>query len=152
MKAREAGLAQLGAVSGEREAEIREVAERVTRWAARRSDVVGVLLVGSCARGAAGPDSDVDLVLLTTDPSRYTDGAWVPEPALGEVLRVRAWGPLTEWRHVTASGLEVELGISSADWARTDPVDEGTRRVVTDGARVLYDPAGTLAALIRACA
>ena len=152
MKAREAGLAHLGAVSGEREAEIREVAERVTRWAARRSDVVGVLLVGSCARGAAGPDSDVDLVLLTTDPSRYTDGAWVPEPALGEVLRVRAWGPLTEWRHVTASGLEVELGISSADWARIDPVDEGTRRVVTDGARVLYDPAGTLAALIRACA
>ena len=145
-------FADLAEVSAERDAEMREVAERVTRWAAQRSDVVGVLLVGSCARGTAGPGSDVDLVLLTADPSRYADGAWVREPALGEVVRVQAWGSLTEWRHVTATGLEVELGVVSAGWARTDPVDAGTRRVVTDGARVLYDPAGRLTALIRACA
>ncbi|MGW0581883.1 hypothetical protein ACWD25_39455 [Streptomyces sp. NPDC002920] len=37
------------------------------------------------------------------------------------------------------------------DWARTDPVDAGARRVVTGGARVLHDPAGALAALIRVC-
>ncbi|WP_406010148.1 hypothetical protein OG440_31650 [Streptomyces sp. NBC_00637] len=52
---------------------------------------------------------------------------------------------------MTASGLEVEVGVGSARWARTDPVDEGTRRLVTDGARPLYDPAGILGALIRAC-
>ncbi|GAB7102850.1 hypothetical protein JCM4814A_11640 [Streptomyces phaeofaciens JCM 4814] len=136
----------------EREAERREVVERVTRWAANRSDVVGLLLVGSCARGTAGPDSDVDLVLLTTEPSGYgEDGARVRELRLGEVIRVQAWGPVTEWRHATAGGLEVELGVTSTAWARTDPVDAGTRRVVTDGARPLYDPAGLLTALIRAC-
>lgn len=32
-------------------------------------------------------------------------------------------------------------------WAATDPVDDGTRRVITDGHRVLYDPHGALAAL-----
>ncbi|MFI7502655.1 nucleotidyltransferase domain-containing protein [Streptomyces sp. NPDC049687] len=142
-----------GEVSGGREAEMRGVVDRVTRWAVRRADVVGLLLVGSCARGSARPDSDVDLVLLVEEPDLYTaDGGCVRELDLGEVVRVRAWGPVTEVRHVTGSGLEVELGVTSADWARTDPVDAGTCRVVTDGARVLHDPCGVLAALIRACA
>ncbi|MFD9395335.1 nucleotidyltransferase domain-containing protein [Streptomyces sp. NPDC060000] len=140
-------------VSSAREAEMRRVVDRVTRWAANRSDVVGLLLVGSCARGAARPDSDVDLVVLSTAPARYAeDDGWTREPALGEVVRVQEWGPLTEWRYVTVSGLEVEVGVASVRWARIDPVDDGTRRVVTDGARPLYDPAGILGALIRACA
>ncbi|MBK3625186.1 nucleotidyltransferase domain-containing protein [Streptomyces sp. MBT49] len=140
-------------VSPTREAEVRRVVDRVTRWAANRSDVVGLLLVGSWAREAARPDSDVDLVVLSTAPAAYAEGdAWTREPALGEVLRVRKWGPVTEWRYVTASGLEVEVGVTAVQWARTDPIDDGTRRVVTDGARPLYDPAGILGALIRACA
>jgi predicted nucleotidyltransferase len=153
MKLQESPFAGRGGVSAEREAEVREVVDRVTRWAVSRSDVAGLLLVGSYARGAARPESDVDLVLLVTEPSQYAEGdAWGRELALGEVVRVRAWGPMTEWRHVTLSGLEVEVGIGPADWARTDPVDAGTRRVVADGARLLYDPAGMLAGLIRACA
>ncbi len=135
-----------------REAERLAVIDRVTRWGANRSDVVGVLLVGSCARGTARPESDVDLVVLTTDPSGYGEGgAWLRELSLGEVMRVREWGPVTEWRHATASGLEVELGITSTNWARTDPVDAGTHAVVVDGARPLYDPAGLLGALIGVC-
>ncbi|MFF3500848.1 nucleotidyltransferase domain-containing protein [Streptomyces sp. NPDC003247] len=126
--------------------------ERITAWALGRSDVVGVLLVGSWARGAARQDSDVDLVVLTTRAAGYADDdAWLRELALGEVVRVGAWGPVTEWRQVTASGLEVEVNIGAPDWARTDPVDAGTRRVVRDGARVLLDPAGLLARLLRAC-
>ncbi|MCX4760493.1 nucleotidyltransferase domain-containing protein [Streptomyces sp. NBC_01275] len=147
------GTASTVGVSAERQLEMRTVVDRVTRWAGNRSDAVALLLVGSWARDAARPDSDVDLVLLTTEPSRYADDdAWVRELALGEVVRIQQWGPVTEWRHVTASGLEVEVGVGSPDWARTDPVDVGTRRVVTDGARALYDPAGLVAALIRACA
>jgi UTP:GlnB (protein PII) uridylyltransferase len=53
-------------VSVARAAEIESVIDRVTRWASGRSDVAGLLLVGSCARGAARPSSDVDFVLLTT--------------------------------------------------------------------------------------
>lgn len=139
-------------VAPEREAEMLHVVDRLTRWAESRSDAVGLLLAGSCARGAAGPDSDVDLLLLSTDPGRYAAGdTWRGEPWLGEVVRTRAWGPVTEWRYVTASGLEVEVGVAAADWARTDPVDDGTRRVVTDGVRALHDPAGILGRLIRAC-
>ena len=36
-------------------------------------------------------------------------------------------------------------------WVATDPVDEGTRRVVTDGVSVVYDPKGLLARLLDAC-
>ncbi|MFB9907747.1 hypothetical protein [Allokutzneria oryzae] len=50
-----------------------------------------------------------------------------------------------------STGLEVEIGVGRPDWARTDPVGPGTRRVVTDGARVLHDPAGALADLLHAC-
>ncbi|WP_069771480.1 nucleotidyltransferase domain-containing protein [Streptomyces sp. LUP30] len=140
-------------VSPQRAAEMSSVVDRVTRWSADRSDVAGLLLVGSCARGEARSDSDVDLLLLSTAPGRYAvDDSWLRELSLGEVVRVRAWGPLTEWRHVTASGLEVEMCVGPTAWAKTGPVDAGTRRVVTDGARPLHDPAGILGELIRACA
>ncbi|MFJ5680155.1 hypothetical protein [Streptomyces sp. NPDC093097] len=76
---------------------------------------------------------------------------WADGLALGDLVRIQAWGPVTERRYARPSGLEVEVDIGSPDWARTDPVDPGTRRVVTDGARRLHDPEGLLDALIRAC-
>ncbi|GGS94712.1 hypothetical protein GCM10010206_66730 [Streptomyces cinerochromogenes] len=140
------------ALPPERVAEINEVIDRITRWARDREDIVGLLLVGSCARNTARPDSDIDVVLLTTEESRYLrEDAWAVELGLGEPIRTQPWGPLTERRCSTASGLEVELGIGSPTWAGTDPVDHGTHRVVTDGARVLHDPAGILAGLLAAC-
>ena len=49
------------------------------------------------------------------------------------------------------SGLELEIGITATAWAATAPVDPGTRRVVTEGIRVLHDPEHLLAGLVRAC-
>ncbi|MEU6817901.1 nucleotidyltransferase domain-containing protein [Streptomyces sp. NPDC046860] len=140
------------ALSPERGSEINQVVGRITRWATGRGDIVGLLLVGSCVGNTAQPDSDVDVVLLTTDESLYLrEDGWAGELGLGELIRTQSWGPITERRFATASGLEVELGIGSPTWAKTDPVDPGTHRVVTDGARVLYDPAGVLAELLAAC-
>ncbi|RKT09644.1 nucleotidyltransferase-like protein [Streptomyces sp. 1114.5] len=138
-------------ISQERVAEVQEVIDRITRWATTRRDIVGLLLVGSYARNAARPDSDIDIVLLTTDQTQYFNNTWADELALGELVRTQAWGPITERRYATTSGLEVEIGIGSPEWAQTDPVDPGTRRVVTDGARPLHDPAGVLASLIQTC-
>jgi hypothetical protein len=138
-------------ISPERAAEIEHVIHRITRWAADRDDIVGLLLVGSCARNAARPDSDIDLVLLTRDTTRYPDSAWADELAIGELIRTRSWGPITEQRFATPSGLEVEIDIGCPDWASVNPIDPGTRRVVTDGARILHDPTRILATLLRAC-
>lgn len=138
-------------ISPERAAEIEDIIHRVTRWAAHRDDIVGLLLVGSCARNAARPDSDIDLVVLTRDTARYLDSAWADELAIGELIRTRSWGPVTEQRFATTSGLEVEIDIGCSDWASADPIDPGTHRVVTDGARILHDPTRILATLLRAC-
>jgi hypothetical protein len=87
-------------------------------------------------------------VLLTTDASRYTEhDDWIGALGAVAVTRRAAWGALTERRLRLRSGLEIEVGIGSPSWASVDPVDEGTKRVVGDGLRVLYDPQGRLAGL-----
>jgi hypothetical protein len=114
--------------------------------------VHGLALVGSFARGAARPDSDVDLILLTDDPAAYVfDAGWATDLGAAKIVRTRSWGPLTERRLLLPSGLEVEVGVVLPLWASTDPVDAGTRRVVTDGMRILYDPDHRFAALAAAC-
>ncbi|WP_411129145.1 nucleotidyltransferase domain-containing protein [Streptomyces sp. x-19] len=100
------------ALSPERTAEIDEVVARLTRWARGREDIVGLLLVGSCARNAPRPDSDIDVVLLTTDEPRYLhDTVWAKDLGLGELIRAQSWGAIIERRYSTASGLGVEVGV-----------------------------------------
>jgi predicted nucleotidyltransferase len=58
---------------------------RITNWAQARPDVRAVALVGSWARGAARPDSDVDLMLLVDEPElfeRETD--WLEEISMSK--------------------------------------------------------------------
>lgn len=90
-------------VSPERVAEAQSVVDCVTSWAEGRADVVGLLLVGSYARGAARPDSDVDLVLLSRDVAGYGDNSWINELALGELIRVKTWGETSSAAHAAAS-------------------------------------------------
>lgn len=108
--------------------------------------MVAVALVGSHARGEAHPGSDVDLVLLTMQPSELLGNqAWVGR--FGRVVRLQAedWGRVQSIRVWYESGDEVEFGISNPTWA-TAP-DDGTRTVVRDGLRALWDPEGILARL-----
>jgi hypothetical protein len=43
------------------------------------------------------------------------------------------------------------LALLIAKWAGTGPVDPGTRRVISDGIRILYDPEGMLGSLLMVC-
>lgn len=86
----------------------------IARWARAQGDVVGAAVVGSWARGADRMDSDIDIVVLTTEKARYVDDDhWVAtalvEPA--EIIRRQDWGALTERRVRLSSGLEVEFGV-----------------------------------------
>lgn len=121
-------------------------------WADGRSDVRALALVGSWARGAPHADSDVDVVLLSSDPARYIErDDWLDEVGGTRLVRTLPWGALTERRFALSGGFEVELGVGAPSWASVDPVDAGTREVVNDGLRVLYDPDGMLAGLVGAC-
>jgi uncharacterized protein len=91
-------------------------------------------------------------VVLTDDPDPYVTGeGWIAEVGATRIVRTQAWGPLTERRLLLDDGLELEVGVVPPTWAATDPVDPGTRQVVTDGMRILHDPKGLFAALELAC-
>ncbi len=116
----------------------------VKAWAAQQTDIAAVLLVGSHARGTARADSDVDLVILTTHPSRYLDSAAYAE-TFGPVARwtTENWGRVTSMRVWYRDGLEVEYGITRPDWA-AEPLDAGTRQVISGGVRIIFDRNGSL--------
>ncbi|WP_424210701.1 nucleotidyltransferase domain-containing protein [Streptomyces sp. BI20] len=142
-----------GGPSEARRAEVARVVETATRWARGHEAVAAALLAGSWARGAARADSDVDLLFLTADPAVPDFSGLVAACGFsGPPLRVARWGPVVEHRFRAPGGTEVEVNLGPLSWAATDPVDAGTRRVVTDGCRILHDPDGLLAALLRACA
>lgn len=136
-----------------RRREVEELLAHLPGWAARREDVRAVALVGSHARGGAGPASDVDVVLLTEDPAAYIERSdWVDSLAAGaQLIATRQWGPLTEKRVRLPGGLEAEVGVAPPSWAVVDPVDPGTRSVVEGGLRPVYDPHAVLSKLAQAC-
>ncbi|HLE23158.1 MAG TPA: nucleotidyltransferase domain-containing protein [Anaerolineales bacterium] len=118
---------------------------QVVAWAAEAGEVRAVVLVGSYARGQAGDDSDVDLVLLVDDPGRLTeDDRWPARFGPVERLRTELWGKVYAIRVWYADRPEVEFALAPADWARL-PLDPGTARVLRDGFRSLYDPQHLLA-------
>ena len=125
-------------VKGRRRA-ARQVISDVAAWAKHNEDVRAVALVGSYARGAERMASDVDLLVLSDTPESLEDAAWFRQLRPGaRLIRSEAWGPVCERRFRLASGLIVELGIAPSSWAEV-PLDPGTRRVLSDGYRVLFD-------------
>ncbi len=115
---------------------------QVVRWAETRSEVLGVALVGSHARGQARPESDIDLVLLTTNPTYFIqNSAWVEAFGPVQSISVEDYRLLTSLRVFYADGPEVEFGLTTPQWAAL-PLDAGTRRVLSDGHQILYDPHG----------
>ena len=119
-------------------------------FAEARDDVRAVALVGSRARGVARPDSDVDVVMLSTEPETYIDGDdWIRFPG-ATLLATRRWGALTERLLVLGNGIEVDFGVACPSWASTEPLDPGTAQVARDGLVVLHDRDGLLARLLAA--
>jgi predicted nucleotidyltransferase len=117
----------------------------VVAWAAQRTDVRAVILVGSYARGEATADSDIDLMLLVDHPPAFTaDHRWAETLGPVRQAQTEAWGKVTSLRVWYSKGLEVEFGITAPDWSRP-PLDAGTARVLRDGYQALFDPRGLLA-------
>jgi hypothetical protein len=133
-----------------RRLEVERLLDLTQEWAKARTDVRGLALVGSWARGDARADSDVDLVLLTVRKERYVaDDDWLRHLGCQAVVGTAARGPVIERRVRMPSGLEVEFCVAPLYWASLYPVDSGTRRVAEEGMRVLHDPDCLLRALVR---
>jgi predicted nucleotidyltransferase len=57
---------------------IERILQVVVAWATAQPEIRAIALVGSHARGIARPDSDIDFMLLATDPESFrADTKWV---------------------------------------------------------------------------
>jgi predicted nucleotidyltransferase len=111
----------------------------MAKWAADRADVAAVLLVGSFASGDAGPDSDVDLVIITEEKREFIeDWDWAREFGPAEGISWEDWGKIRSLRVHFKNGLEVEFGLASTDWLTT-PFDSGTSEVLLSGVAIVFD-------------
>ena len=130
-----------------------QVLAPVSAWARSRPDVLGLALVGSWACGRARQDSDVDLLLLVSEPQIFRrDERWMAEIRWLD-RRVVGWHDVdygVAWsRHVRLQpACEIEFTFCDPSWAATDPVDPGTATVVSGGCRRLLDKAGLLEGLL----
>ena len=109
-----------------------------------------LLLIGSYARGEAREDSDIDLVLLTDQPNKYLDDVTFARAfGITEKIEKEYWGRVTSLRIWYQDSFEVELGVTTPDWITGRPLDSGTLRALTDGAKVLIDNIGGIEELIK---
>ena len=116
-------------------------------WASAQPDIEGVALVGSHACNAANEESDVDLMILTTEVAKYFQNrSWTWQ--FGEVERciVESWGRVKSLRTFYKGRMEVEYNFSLPDWASI-PFDRGTYQVVDEGMKIIYYTQGILKAL-----
>src|SRR4030095_13921592 len=94
---------------------IRNFLDAFGLWVSGQSDVQGIALVGSYARGAARDDSDIDFVILTDQPRKYLDdNQWIERFGVVEKQQTEDYGKLTSVRVWYQDGAEVEYGIAMA--------------------------------------
>jgi predicted nucleotidyltransferase len=119
--------------------QVQEFLADLTMWAWAQQDIEAVALVGSYARNAATPTSDVDVVILAQEPRLYLqDQTWLQRFGTIRTQQVEYYGLVTSLRVFYTNGLEVEFGVTSVRWAAA-PLDEGTRQVIAGGMRILFE-------------
>jgi hypothetical protein len=113
---------------------------QVSAWASSKPEIIGIVLVGSYARGEARLDSDVDLVIVLEDQRILMAGEkWAGCFGTIDDLSWENWGKVQSLRVYYSSGMEVEFGLTDRDWLAS-PIDEGTKNVLQQGLMIICDP------------
>ncbi|KAA3653837.1 MAG: hypothetical protein DWQ10_18195 [Calditrichaeota bacterium] len=119
--------------------QIKDFAEGLINWASLQENVVAVCLVGSHARSKARKDSDIDIVLLCTNPDELIrERSWIK--IFGDIkeCEIENFGMCTSLRTFYLDNREVEFGVVPLEWVKK-PIDSGTKRVISDGIVILLD-------------
>lgn len=108
-------------------------------YAIKSSHIESVILVGSYARGTNKEDSDIDVVIITSDKAGMVqDTSFTEAFGVATKLQTEYYGACTSIRAWYKDGKEVEFGIVEPSWIAV-PLDSGTYGVLSDGYKVLLD-------------
>jgi predicted nucleotidyltransferase len=122
-----------------RSGKVNQFLSKFSNWCIAQPAIIALALIGSYARDTATESSDVDLVVIVNQPSRFLkDLSWIHGFGQMERYQIEDYGKLTSIRVWYKNGIEVEYGITDESWAAL-PLDEGTREVISGGMRVLFE-------------
>lgn len=112
---------------------------KLKEYAGNTPHIGSVIIVGSYARGTNKADSDLDIVIITSNKQTMIENQdFVRE--FGEVCKKQTeyYGACTSVRVWYKDGKEVEFGIVEPSWI-SNPLDAGTYQVLCDGYKVVLD-------------
>jgi len=119
------------------------------RWASSRPDILATALLGSYARNEATGASDVDLVIITSEPKTYLqDTRWAQHFGTISRRQIESYGRVTSLRVWYSGSHEVEYGFTDEKWPGL-PLDEDTKKVISDGMQILSERGSMLSRLKR---
>lgn len=123
-----------------------------------RDDLRAMAVCGSWARGNPRPDSDLDVLIIAQDQgSLRRNQKWIGELKYSDAgfryvdHESVQYGPVWSAHIKLEPEADLELTFAGENWTSVHPLDPGTRRVVTDGFKILVDKDGVLQSLHNAC-
>jgi predicted nucleotidyltransferase len=129
--------------------QVHQFLSEFSRWAASQPGMLAVALLGSYARIKATESSDVDLVIVARDPMKYVqDTRWAHHFGTISREQMENYGKVTSLRVWYSIGHEVEYGFTDETWCAL-PLDEGTKKVISDGMQILTERGSILTRLKR---
>ena len=88
-------------------------------------------------------DSDVDIIIVTSDQNKYINNTmWAYSFGIIKKINIEYYGWITSLR-IFYETLEIEFGIAPLKWIQT-PLDTGTKRVLYDGYKIIYEKENVL--------
>lgn len=116
-----------------------EFISKLKEYAENSSHIESVLIVGSYARGTNKENSDIDIIIITSNKSEMVTEQLFTQ-AFGKVHKQQTeyYGACTSIRVWYGDGKEVEFGIVEPSWISI-PLDSGTFKVLSDGYKLIVD-------------
>ncbi|HWF13655.1 MAG TPA: nucleotidyltransferase domain-containing protein [Candidatus Acidoferrales bacterium] len=129
--------------------QVHQFLSEFSRWAASQPDILAVALLGSYSRNEATGNSDVDLVIVASEPKIYVqDTRWAQYFGTISRQQLENYGKVISLRVWYSGGHEVEYGFTDETWCAL-PLDEGTKKVISDGMQILSERGPILTRLKR---
>jgi predicted nucleotidyltransferase len=113
--------------------------KQIKEYAINTCHIESLILVGSYARGEYKKNSDIDIVIITSKKSEMIENQYFTKE-FGDLYKQETeyYGAYTSIRSYYLDGKEVEFGIVDPSWI-SKPLDAGTRKVLSDGYKVILD-------------